>query len=284
MRQRRVSRRRVPANWRETQGRPVGIDAAIMRRRAQRTAAIRADRQRPEAASERRRRAARGAPRREAQIPRIIGRPVDVVVGLPVAQHQRHIGLAEDDGAGFLQTRDGQSVFLRREAFELGVAPRRGQSGNVEGFFHCDRDAEQCARLSAQQSDVRRPGCVARALEIVDNDRIDAPVHRLDASDHMIHKLQRGNLSRLQCGRKILDGAVIPFRCWRGYGFSEPARRPTTRRSLSQRRSLPLRSKHRVLPGRSYCADPCSPRHQSTGFEPPSTLRPIAICPTEPST
>ena len=111
-RQGRGARRGLPAMRHKTQCRLVSVDAAIMRWRAQRTAQVRAERQRPEAAGKRRRRAARGSSRREPKIPRIIGCPVDVVVALPIAQHQRHIGLAEDDGARVLHAGDDQARLL----------------------------------------------------------------------------------------------------------------------------------------------------------------------------
>ena len=78
----------------------VRVDAADMRRHTQRAADVRAERQRAEAGRERRRRTARRAARRAVEVPRIVGDAVDRVVALPVAQHQRHVGLAEDHGAG----------------------------------------------------------------------------------------------------------------------------------------------------------------------------------------
>ena len=225
-RQGRGARRGQPAIRHKTRCRLVRIDAAIMRWRAQRTATVRADRQRPETASKRRRRAARGSSWREPKTPRIIGCAVDVVVGLPIAQHQRNIGLAEDDGARILQARDDQGVFLRHEALELRVAPSRRQSGNIEGFFHRHRDAKQCARSAARQRDIGRLGRLARAFEVSGDDGIDAPVRRLDARDRAIRELQRGNLSRPQCGHEIFDRAVIPLRCGKGMGLlrQRPAR------------------------------------------------------------
>ena len=142
-RQGRDPRRRLSATGNKTQCRLVSVDAAIMRRCAQRTTQVRAKRQRPEAAGKRRRRAARGPSGRAAEIPGIISCPVDVVVALPVAQHQRHIGLAEDDGARVLHAGDDQRVFFRHEALELRDTPGRRQSGDIEGFLHRHRDAEQ---------------------------------------------------------------------------------------------------------------------------------------------
>ena len=108
----------------EPVGRLVRADPAEMRGNAQRAADVGAERQRAETSGERRRRSARGAARRPCPVPRIVGRAVNVVVALPVAEAEGHIGLAEDDGAGVLEARDRERVFLGDEILERRVCPR----------------------------------------------------------------------------------------------------------------------------------------------------------------
>src|ERR1700722_6881264 len=109
-------------------GRLVRADPAEMRRNAQRAADVRAERQRTETSGERGRRSAGGAPGRPGLVPRIVGRAVNVVVALPVAKDQGHIGLAKNDSAGGLKARHGERVFLSDEILERGCAPGRRQS------------------------------------------------------------------------------------------------------------------------------------------------------------
>ena len=116
-------RRRMSKARHETQGRLMRINPAIMRGSAHRSTKVRTKRQRTKAARERRGRAARRAPGRETKVPGIIGCPVDVVVALPVAQRQRHIGLAENDGARILYARNDQRVFFWLEAPEIADLP-----------------------------------------------------------------------------------------------------------------------------------------------------------------
>src|ERR1043165_5296748 len=53
---------------------------------------------------------------------RVVGGAVNVVIALPVAEAYRHVGLAEDDAAGFLHPGDrqrvvrGPKILLRRKA------------------------------------------------------------------------------------------------------------------------------------------------------------------------
>src|SRR5205807_292538 len=107
----------------------VSEHTAEMRRHADRAADIRADRERTETRGQCRSASARGAAGRAAEIPRIVRRPVDLVVALEIPQADRDVGLADDDGAGGLQSRDQKSIFGRLEIPELREAPCRRQAG-----------------------------------------------------------------------------------------------------------------------------------------------------------
>jgi hypothetical protein len=169
----------------------VAVNAAKVRRHAQRAADIGTERQRSEAGSECRRRAAGGAAGRTAHVPRIVRGAVDVVVALPVGEHQRHVGLAKDDGAGALEAGDREGVLLRHKALGRHDAPGRRQAGDIEGFLDRDRQAEQRAALAAAERGVSRLRRLTGAVEIVHHDRIDFWIERLDAGDDVIGKLDR---------------------------------------------------------------------------------------------
>jgi hypothetical protein len=180
------ARRRVPARGDEIKGRLVGANSAEMSRNAQRAADIGAERQRPETGSERRGRAARRAARRARPVPRIVRRPVDVVVALPVAEAARHIGLAENDCARRLEAAHGKRVFPRDEVLGRGYAPGRRQSGDVIGFLDRDRHAEQRPTLAARERRIRLSRRLAGAGEIAHRHGVQVAVERLDPVDELI--------------------------------------------------------------------------------------------------
>src|SRR5437868_2571416 len=126
----------------------------MKRRHAQRAADVGTERKRPITGSERRRRAAGRAARRAAEVIGIVGGAVDVVVTLPVAEPDRHIGLAEDHAAGFFHPRNRQRVFRGPVILLRHKAPCRGQAGDVVGFLHGQGNAEQRLLLAARQRGV----------------------------------------------------------------------------------------------------------------------------------
>src|SRR5580704_5842305 len=101
-------------------GRLVRADPTEMRRNAQRAADVGAQRQRAETSGERRRRSARGAARRPSLVPRVASCAVNVIVALPVAEAEWHVGLAKNDSAGALKACHGERVFLSDEILERG--------------------------------------------------------------------------------------------------------------------------------------------------------------------
>ena len=96
---------------------------------------------------------------------------------------------------------------------ELREAPGRRQSGDIEGFFECHRDAEQSPPVAERQGDIGRRSCLARALEVTDDDGIDELVQRFNPRDGVLQELRCGNLSRLEGFGKLIDAAVVPLRC-----------------------------------------------------------------------
>jgi hypothetical protein len=208
----------------------VAVDAAIVRRHAQRAADIGAERQRAEAGSQRRRGAAGRTARRAGEIPRIVGGAVNVVEALPVGEHQRHIGLAENDSAGALEPGDRECVLLRHKALGRHYAPGRRQAGDVERFLDGDRYAKQRTVLTAAERGVGSLGGLAGAVEVAHHDGVDFLIERLDAGDDVIGELDRGNFSRLERAGNLFGRAVVPLgRRDRGGGLRESLGGPRVR-------------------------------------------------------
>ena len=165
-----------------------------MRRRAQRAADIRPELQRHEAGGKRRRGAARRPAGAAAEIPGVVGGAEDVVVALPVGQVQRHVGFAEDHGAGILQALHGKGVSGGVPAPELPIAPAGRQADDIELLLDRHRQAEQRPALALRQGGVGGRGGFARPLEIAHDDGVDLRVDPLDAGNRGIDELARRDL------------------------------------------------------------------------------------------
>ena len=111
--QRARRRRDVPLDRHDAVGRLQRVDAAEVRRDTQRATQVAAQLQRAEAGGHRRRGAAGGAARRAREVPGIVGRAEEVVVGLRVAGIRRQVRLPHHNGAGGAQPGHRHRVLLR---------------------------------------------------------------------------------------------------------------------------------------------------------------------------
>ncbi len=131
---------------------------------------------------------------------RIVGGAVDLVVALPVAEPDRHVGLAEDHAARGPGAGNRQRVFARREILLRRKAPRRRQSRDVVGFLHRQGNAEQRPGLAARAGGIGGAGGIEAAFEIADAYRIDPGVVPLDAGNRVLRQLHgRDLLRRKRC-------------------------------------------------------------------------------------
>ena len=155
-------------------GRLVAVDAAEVRRVADRRADVAARLERGQPGRQRRGRAARGSAGRARHVPRVVGRAVDRVEALPVAEVERHVRLAEQHGAGAEQPVDDDRV-LGRDVLGVGRhAPGGGQARHVVGLLDRHRHAVQRPpRLTLGQRAVGRTGARPRAVEVADDDRVE---------------------------------------------------------------------------------------------------------------
>src|ERR1700742_3481475 len=119
---------------------------------------------------------------------------MNVVVALPVAESERNIGLAEDDGARILEARHGEGVFLSDEIFERGYAPGGRQSGDIVRFLDRDRDAKERPPLAAREGRIRLPRRFPSAREIAHRHGVEIPVESLDSRDELVRQLESRDL------------------------------------------------------------------------------------------
>jgi hypothetical protein len=72
---------------------------------------------------------------------------------------------------------------------------------DVEAFLHCGGDAEQAGRFVGLR--VKGPGAGAGALEVADDDSVNARVMLLGAGDVVIQEFQGTDLSAADEGGKV---------------------------------------------------------------------------------
>ena len=169
-----------------------------MRRIADRATDIAAGLERRHAGRERRRRAAGRAAGRALQVPRIVGRAVDLVVALEVLQVRGHVRLAEDHRAGVEQTVDHDGVRRSDIVPELGQAPGRGPAGDVVGVLDRHRQAVQRTPiLAAPKRLVGRARARPRPLDVEMDDGVEGAVEPLDARQIVLQQLQATDLAPL---------------------------------------------------------------------------------------
>ena len=135
--------RRMAARRDQPPGRFVAIDAAVMRRVAQRAGDVAAGAEGRQPRGKRRRFAARRATGRARQVPRVVGGAVNVIVALRVGEHVRHVGLAEHDGAGMQQAIDQERVAGGDVVLPQRIAEGGRQAGDIERFLDRHRNAVQ---------------------------------------------------------------------------------------------------------------------------------------------
>ena len=208
-RQCRLSREGVATPCHDAVGRLVGEHAAIVRRRTQRAADVRAELERHVAGRQRGGRAARRAARRPLDIVGIVGGAIDRIRRLPVGERHRHVGLADDHGAGGLQPLDRDGILGRPPVLEGGNAPGRRQPRDVERLLHGHRQTEQRPALAARQRLVGSDRGLACPVEVTHHHGVDGFVERLDARDGLVEQLDRRDATGSEVGHERAGGAIL---------------------------------------------------------------------------
>ena len=173
----------LPALGQEGLARPVAVDAAEDGGHPDGAADVAADLEGAQPGGDRGRAAPARPARGAAEVPRVVRPPVDGVGGLPVGEHGRDVGLAQQHGAGRAGAHDGGGVVLGDEVAPLRHAARGGQAGHVERLLDRHGEAAKGAAPAARGSLVGVAGLLAGPLEIADHHRVEAPVVTLDPAD-----------------------------------------------------------------------------------------------------
>ena len=190
----------------------MGEDPAEMGRHAQRAADIGPERERTKARGERGRRAARRAPGGSPKIVRIVGDPVDGVVGLPVVEPEGHVGLAEDHRAGSLDAAHDQRILRGPVVARFRIAPGGRSAGEIEALLDRHGHAEQRAALAARQPHIGLRSFDQRNLVGLRAHRIERGVRGFDPLNRVAREFDGGGLPRSQRLSEIRGGCVSPLR------------------------------------------------------------------------
>ena len=163
-----------------------------MRRIADRGADIGTGVEPRQAGGQRRGRSPRGAAGCPGQVPRIVAGAVDLIETLPVRQHERHIGLAEQHGASTAVPCDEGRVRISDVAAVLRSAPGRGRTCQVEAFLHGDRQALKWACILARRAAaIRSVGFRTGPLDVPPNDGVERGIVSLNTVEKMIQQFPR---------------------------------------------------------------------------------------------
>ncbi len=218
-----------------------------MGRDANRSADVGADLERGEPGRDRGRRTTRRPAGHVVDVPRVVRRPEELVVGLVVAGPTGDVGLAEHDGAGVLQPRDGRCVLRGDVVGELDRAARRADALDLDRVLDRDREpVERSAPLAAYGLGVGAVRLGPGPIEVERHHRVDGAVQPVDARCEELQQLpardlavaDRGGLLGGGCGGEALV-ETHRFRSWPcGPGRSAPA--PLTTRRPARSRSTPL--------------------------------------------
>ena len=160
---------------------------------------------------QRRRRTAGRAARYALEVPRAVGGSVDLVVALEIRQVERHVGLAEQNHAGGVQTLDRQGVALGDVVLHVGTAVRGRQAGDVVGFLDGHGHAMQRTPEFAFRQ--RRIGLARpRPFRVENDDGVERGIVAFDPAEIMFEQFQRTDVFRPNHGGEFGRGLEGKFR------------------------------------------------------------------------
>ena len=202
----RQSRRPIPRARLESRGAYqvqaglVAVHAAKMRRNADGSGKIAAERQTSQTRRHCRRAATRRPARGSREIPRIVGDPVDRIITLPVPQHHRHVGFSDHDRARGLQPFDRDSGPRTERVRKLRQAPCIGRVSISERFFYGDRHAVQRPpNLSLPERLVRQPRARHRLFACLPDNRVDLWIAGVHPLKRLVHQFGGRNALGSNC-------------------------------------------------------------------------------------
>ena len=184
----------------------VAIDVAPRGRDADRAARIGAFGERQQTVGDRRCAAARRAAGVARHVERIAGRAEQVVVGDTAKPHRRRVGLADEDGAAALDAFGEHAVERRDVVLEGAHAAigRRPARLEVEEVLDRRRNAVQRRQLGTAHHGLFGLACRRkRAVEVGEDQRVEAGVAVLDPRDGRVHQLYRRELAGPDAARQF---------------------------------------------------------------------------------
>ena len=165
------------------------------RRNPHRAAAVAADRERPDASRHCGARARAGAAGRALQVPGVARRLEHGVVARAAVAELRHVGLAEDDGAGRPQALDRHVVLVGHKTL-VGDGARDGrQVLGADEVLDADRHARKRPRvLASLDAGVHLPGGGAGIVGRRRAEGVQVRLHFFHVGDHRVRDLDRRKL------------------------------------------------------------------------------------------
>jgi hypothetical protein len=199
-----------------------------------------------------------------AEVPGIVGGPVEGVIVLPIRQRERHIGFAKQHRADGLEACHRDRVLREAEILEDRHPPGRRQSGHVQRLFDRRRNAKQWAALAPLERCVSRTGGIKCATEIPHANRINARILSFDAGNRQLRQLKCRYASRRQRGHELGSSLEIPIRLAHGdllFSFDRARADPRSMKLWSRARTSSASLRPPPLPFAHDCAAAGSTQH-----------------------
>ena len=202
----------------QSDGRPQPHDAAERCRNAQRSAEVRAFRQRDHSRDE-----SGGAPTRRSaralrRIPRVARAAEHVVERVRAGGKLGTIGFAHDDGAGLAQPPDDERIFFWNVIGVDRRAERGAHAGHGRDILDAHRQpAQQSWIFAARQPLVQLPRVVHHS-RIVRDDGVQRRVVLLYAIEAGADEIRNGHLARADAAPELRRGKIRD----RAHGFQSP--------------------------------------------------------------
>jgi len=138
--------------------------------------------------------------------PRVIGRPVNAVVGLEVASEYGNVGLAEQVRSGPAQPGHRARIFFRDIILQRGNARGGHHARNLETILDRRRQAFEGAGLAARDARIRVARATPGRCGIFLHNRVQGRIKALDGGKSRPKEVPRGKFPPEQRGVQIGSG------------------------------------------------------------------------------
>ena len=163
---------------------------------------------RDQASRDRRRAAAARAAGHQVEVPRVVDRSERRVLVRRPHRELVAVGLAEQHPSVGPQALPGRAVVRRDVGLQDLRSARRGHAPRRQHVLQRERDPRGLRRVTRGDACVGRPRLLTRELVGPRQERADAPVDRVDASDARLEDLDGRALPRAERGRELARCSV----------------------------------------------------------------------------